>query len=182
MTEAFHPATPERWPDLERFFSRHGNTNYCWCTYWRLSSTEYRDADSAERKRILHEHIRDRMPTGILGYVDGEIRGWCSVAPREIFERLARARSIVDLSRPNTWSIVCFFVNKDLRKTGYTSRLLEAAVDYARRNGAERVEAYPVDVGARSYRYMGYVRTFEAAGFRDVTPADSKRRILQKPC
>ncbi len=43
-----------------------------------------------------------------------------------------------------------------------TKRLIGAAVDHARERGAAEVEAYPVDPDSPSYRFMGYVSSFEA--------------------
>ena len=31
LTLAFHPVTPDRWPDLERLFGPHGANSGCWC-------------------------------------------------------------------------------------------------------------------------------------------------------
>ena len=65
----FHPVTPDRWPDLVRFFEHHGNPNYCWCMRWRLSSTEFRRLKSVDRKRALGGRVRTGIPIGILGYL-----------------------------------------------------------------------------------------------------------------
>jgi hypothetical protein len=41
------------------------------------------------------------------------------------------------------------------------------------------VEAYPVDRDAPSYRYMGFVETFAAAGFRDEGMAGVRRHVMR---
>jgi hypothetical protein len=41
------------------------------------------------------------------------------------------------------------------------------------------VEAYPVDPGAPSYRFMGYTTTFKAAGFREVVRAGTRRHVMR---
>ena len=79
----------------------------------------------------------------------------------------------------SVWSIVCFFVPRRLRGKGMTRRLIEAAVDHARENGATVVEAYPVDPTSPSYRFMGLVGTFEAMGFREVGRAGIRRHVMR---
>jgi hypothetical protein len=52
-------------------------------------------------------------------------------------------------------------------------------VEHARRRGATVVEAYPVDPDSPSYRFMGFVSTFEAAGFREVGRAGARRHVMR---
>jgi hypothetical protein len=56
---------------------------------------------------------------------------------------------------------------------------LKAAVEYARSQGAEIVEAYPVEPGPRLYTYMGSPSIFRAAGFHEVTPIGQARRVMR---
>jgi hypothetical protein len=57
--------------------------------------------------------------------------------------------------------------------------LLKAAVDFAASRGAEIIEGYPVEPGARLYTYMGSPATFLAAGFQDVTPSGQSRQVMR---
>lgn len=179
-----YPVTSDRWDDLVQLFEAHGNPNYCWCMTWRMSGSTFRECDSRQRKATLKEKIQQEVPVGIIGYVNQEPVGWCSVAPRETYGRLERSRSIKRIDSKNTWSIVCFFVKPDDQQQGYSRALLQGAVDYARSQGAEVVEGYPVEPKKEkdgdlnynvSYRFMGFVSTFKKAGFQDVTPDDSPR-------
>jgi GNAT superfamily N-acetyltransferase len=115
------------------------------------------------------------VPVGILGYLDGEPVAWCSIAPRSTYRRLT------DDAEPDegVWSLVCFFVVRRLRGQGIARRLLEAAVEHARARGARVVEAYPVDPDSPSYRFMGFLPTFLAAGFRKVGTAGSRRHVVR---
>jgi GNAT superfamily N-acetyltransferase len=183
----FHPITAERLPDLVRFFEQHGNPNYCWCMRWRLAGSEFARLKSAGRKRALRKLVRTGTPVGILGYLDGEPVGWCSVAPRETYTLLQRSRTIPRLDDQITWSVVCFFVAPERRGQHVTVELLRAAVDYARSQGAQVVEGYPVEPRRDAaggpfpvtYRFMGYVSAFRKAGFREVASLDKGRRIMR---
>jgi GNAT superfamily N-acetyltransferase len=58
-------------------------------------------------------------------------------------------------------------------------RLLEAAIEHAKRRGATVLEAYPVDPDAPSYRFMGFVPEFEERGFLEVGTAGSRRHVMR---
>lgn len=83
-----------------------------------------------------------------------------------------------DETKQGVWSLACFFVKREFRKIGLTSRLLGAAMDYAKDNGAQYVEAYPVAPDSPSYRFMGFVPTFEKAGFQFDTTAGTRRNVM----
>ena len=62
--------------------------------------------------------------------------------------RSRRARAIAtsaggpgEADDPKVWSIVCFFVKCDLRGHGIGPKLVEAAIETARKHGAKVVEA-----------------------------------------
>jgi GNAT superfamily N-acetyltransferase len=173
----FHPVTPERLADLNRFSEAHGKFHYCSCMRWRLTSGEYQRSTRESRVAALADLVCRNGPVGVLAYQDGEPVGWCSVAPRETYGALERFRALPRLDDAPVWSVVCFFVDRRVRRLGVTLGLLRAAVDYAQAQGATIVEGYPVEPGPRLYTYMGSPSTFRAAGFRDVTPPGQAREI-----
>ncbi len=175
----FQPLTPERWPDLVKLFEHHGNPGYCWCMTWRAASAEYQRLTSTGRKRALHSLVQSHVPTGILAYRNDEPVGWCSIAPRETYTRLEKSTTLRRVDDHPVWSVVCFFVRRDLRGQGLALRLLRAAVEYAAGQGARLVEGYPVEPG-QSYQFMGSLAIFKAAGFREVARAENDRLIVRK--
>lgn len=104
-------------------------------------------------------------PPGVIGSDDGEPVGWCSIGPRSDNTRLSRP--LDDLP---VWSIVCVVIRGGHRKRGYTTPLINGAVEYAASRTAPAVESYPVDPGAgRIDLTMAFVGTramFENAGFK----------------
>lgn len=182
------PITLENWDDLVQLFGGRGNPGYCWCMTWRISSTEFRGLESDGRKRALRERVSDETPIGLLAYEGEKPVGWCSVAPRETYGRLERSRSIPRIDERVTWSVVCFYLDRSVRGQGLVPVILRKAVSYAADHGAQIVEGYPVEpevdehgnwAPARSYRFMGYVSSFEKAGFVDATPPESSRRVFR---
>jgi GNAT superfamily N-acetyltransferase len=176
----FLPLTPERAGDLARFSQQHGKFRYCSCMRWRLASSEYRRSTKEERVATLERMVCDGTPVGVLAYEGGEPVGWCSIAPRETYVALERFRALARVDDAPVWSVVCFFVDRRVRRRGLTVGLLEAAVAYARSRGAKVVEGYPVEPGPRLYTYMGSPAAFRKAGFRDVTPRGRERRVFRR--
>jgi predicted GNAT family acetyltransferase len=172
----FHPVTSDNVGDFERFFSSPGAPKFCWCMVWRRTSAEAKQDDGANRKRQMMQRIGEGVPVGLLAFAGGEPVAWVSIAPRETYRNLggpeAKAGEII-------WSIVCFFVPRKLRRQGMVKKLIAGAVDYARGNGATVVEAYPVDEDAPSYRFMGFVGVFAAAGFTERGLAGKRRHVMR---
>jgi GNAT superfamily N-acetyltransferase len=182
------PVTAENWDDLARFFQGHGNPNYCWCMTWRVSSREFRGLASSGRQAALRERVLSGQPVGLLAYDGDEPVGWCSVAPRESYARLERSPKRPRLDDRPTWSVVCFFLAPGARGRSLPAEMLRQAVRVAGEHGAQVVEGYPVDpvqgadgesVAPPSFRFMGYRRAFEQAGFSDVTPPGNNRTIMR---
>jgi GNAT superfamily N-acetyltransferase len=169
------PVTQATWVDFEALFEDKGGPKYCWCNAWRPMEGRS-SADKAARKRAMRERVRKRVPIGLLGYVDGEPVGWCSVAPRETFLRLSADQ---DDSERGVWSVTCFFVRRDHRKLGLSGQLLEAAVKLAKKRGAKVIEGYPVDPDSPSYRSMGFVELFRSHGFAPAGRTGTRRHVMR---
>jgi GNAT superfamily N-acetyltransferase len=176
MKLSVKPVTRSTWADFERLFEGKGAPKYCWCMAWR-PMPDRALADNAARKRALHERVEKRLPIGLLGYVDGEPVAWCSVAPRTTFVKLSDDQ---DDEEESVWSIVCFFIRRDHRKSGLSRQMLEEAVSFAKKRGAKVVEAYPVDPQSPSYRFMGFVPLFEEHGFKPWGRAGPRRHVMRR--
>jgi GNAT superfamily N-acetyltransferase len=174
----FRPVTPARWSDLEDLFESRGGPKYCWCMAWRATS-ERHDMSRSQRKLALKSRVKNGIPIGILGYLDGVPIAWCSIAPRPTYRKLGGLEK-PDENPDKVWSLVCFFVKRELRGKGVMTQLLDAAVAQAKKKGAKIVEAYPVNEDSPSYRFMGFVSSFDMAGFKTVGRAGSRRHVMRK--
>ena len=173
---AFRKVDPGSWNDLEALFESPGAPSYCWCMAWRASGVDARRLGNAGRKTAMATRVRSGAPIGLLGYIDDEPAAWCSIAPRSTYRRLVSDGSPDD----GVWSIVCFFVVREHRGAGIARQLIDAAVRHARKCGARVVEAYPVDQDSPSYRFMGFVPMFEAAGFHEIGLEGRRRHVMQR--
>jgi GNAT superfamily N-acetyltransferase len=167
------PVDKNTWADFEALFQSRGAPSYCWCMAWRMSSAELKNNNSASRKKFIRKRVKDGVPIGLLAYSNNEPVAWCSVAPRDTFNRLGG-----DEQLQRVWSVTCFFVKREFRDQGLVSFLIEEAKKYARRNGAEYLEAYPVDPDSPSYRHMGFIQSFEKADFSFVKKAGTRRNVM----
>jgi GNAT superfamily N-acetyltransferase len=170
----FHEVDADRWPDFEQLFESRGGPKNCWCMVWRATPKE--KTNKHARKAGMKRRVMEGVPVGILGYLGEEPVTWCSIAPRPTYRRLGGPE---DDETENVWSLVCFFVARRLRGQGAMARLIAAAVKHARRRGATVVEAYPVDPESPSYRFMGFIPTFKAAGFVEVGSAGTRRSVMR---
>ena len=171
------PATADRFDDAEVALSS-GDGPGCQCQWWMMSGAQFEKLTRQDREELLREEVATGPPPALIAYVDGEPAGWVRVGPRTRQVRLARTRKYAPHSEepwddPDVWAVSCFVVRKEHRGQGLNARLLQAAVDYARKSGARVVEAYPVDPHAGPRKpsndlYHGVVSTFAQAGFREV--------------
>lgn len=169
----YKPVEQGSWSDFEALFQSASKLRTCWCMAWRMTKEESTDKTPERRKEYMRRRILSGMPVGLLVYCGSQAVGWCSVAPRETYRRLGG-----DESLENVWSIVCFYIKKEFRGRQIVSGMIAAAKDYAANHGAKHLEAYPVDPGSPSYRFMGYVRTFETAGFQHMQDAGIRRHVM----
>jgi GNAT superfamily N-acetyltransferase len=169
------PVTIDTWPDFETLFKSRGAPGYCWCMTWRMTKDELKNNNSKARKRFIKKRVSADVPIGLLGYIDNEPIAWCSIAPRETYQRLGGDEAI-----EKVWSIACFFIKKEFRDQGLVDKLIAAAKKYAKKNGAKFLEAYPVKPDSPSYRFMGFINTFEKAGFKFVKNAGTRRQVMTK--
>jgi GNAT superfamily N-acetyltransferase len=178
-----HPATSERWDDLERLFGPRGATGGCWCMWWRLPRSEFDRQKGEGNREALRSVVNTGTPPGLLAYIDGQPVGWCALAPREEYGALERSRILKRVDELPVWSVTCFFVAKEHRRKGVTSRLLRAAVEYAAEHGARIVEGYPVEPKSADtppvFIFTGIASSFRDAGFAEVARRSETRPIMR---
>ncbi|MBN3825855.1 GNAT family N-acetyltransferase [Burkholderia sp. Ac-20384] len=171
--------TPDRWPDIEALLSEGAVTRRCWCTYWRIGP-RYRQQEPSANKSDLKRVVAAGPPPGILAYVEDQPVGWCQVGSRELLPYMEHAWRLRSPDNLAVWTISCFYIRKDFRRRGISSRLINAAIDLAKRSGAHAIEAYPIDRSTSpSSSSTGFVTTFERFGFLHM-PSPSRERPIMR--
>jgi GNAT superfamily N-acetyltransferase len=183
MKLTFEPVTLDRWLDFEALFGKRGACGGCWCMWWRIKRSEFERQKGDGNRRAMRTLMEAGEVPGILAYTDGQPVGWCSVAPRSAYPVLGRSRILKPLDETPVWSIVCLFVHKDYRDRGISVKLLEAAADYARGQGAEVIEGYPVepkkDRMPAVFAFTGLAAAFLQAGFTERERRSPTRPIMR---
>lgn len=174
------PLTPDRFPDMEAVFGERGVARRCFCMHWRRPDggfPEIRD----NRDRFADIVVSSARPPGLLGYVGDRPVGWVQVGPREDFPTVYRSRLLKPIDETEPWSINCFVVANGHRKKGMAHGLPAAAIEFARQEGADSIEAYPVD-GLRSSTvdyFTGILSMLQQHGFVEVARRNDSRPIVR---
>ncbi len=152
--------------------------------FWRVKRSQYERRKGAGNRRALKKLVAAGEVPGLLAYAGREPVGWVALAPREHYPVLANSRVLAPVDEQPVWSVVCFFIARGWRSRGVSRRLLEAAVEFARRRGARLLEGYPVAPKASRmpdvFAYTGLPSAFEGAGFREVARRSPTRPIMRR--
>lgn len=183
-----HPLTPDRWDDFVELFETDSICRNCWCMFNRMTPDERKAAKGPQRKTLMKRAVAKGDKPGLLAYRDGEAVGWIAIAPRpdtpewNVGRKASIATDEADAHDPGVWGATCFFVRKDARKQGVTGELLDAAIAYAKSNGASRVEACPMahdEKRSSTGMFVGPKRVFERAGFETVVERKPGRPLMR---
>ena len=178
------PVTPEIWNDFLEVMGPRGGDAGCFCMYYRQTGSEFDESKGDQNKALMREIVHTGRPPGLIGYRDGKPVGWVQVGPRDWYGRLARSRVTKPLDDRKAWAITCFVIPKEHRRTGVATELLNAAVEYARDQGAEVVEGYPVepreDQVPDFWSWMGFASMFDACGFEEVARRSETRPFMRR--
>ncbi len=111
--------------------------------WWRLSRQGYELGQDAGSRRAMKRRVGSGNIPALLADKDKMAIGWCSIAPREQYPALGRARILRRLDSEPVWLIVCFHIPKGYHEQGLGEKLARGAVAHAESCEAKTVEAYP---------------------------------------
>ena len=151
---AIHPLTPDRWDDFVALFETDSICRMCWCVHHRLSAELRRETDPKSRKTAMAQDREEgaRCPASSPIAAMRPSAGSPS-------RRVRRRRTGTPAARPpprsarsmrddqSIWAATCFFVRKDARGEGVTSR--PARCRHRLREETRRNERRSLPDGAR---------------------------------
>jgi GNAT superfamily N-acetyltransferase len=180
----FEPLTKNNWGKFVQLFGDKGACGNCWCMYYRLKKSDFREGKVDEgNKRAMKEIVRENKPAGLLGFYEGQPIAWCAFAPREDFIKLEDSRVHKRIDDKIVWSIPCFFIDKRFRRNGVSVELLKGVIKYAKENGINIIEAYPTiptqEKLPDSFAWIGLFKSFERAGFEIVDRTSKNRPMVR---
>ena len=180
---SFKELTKGTWQDFETLFGEKGACGGCWCMYWRLRNKEFENQKGEGNKRAMKKLVSKNEQIGIIMYLNNEPIGWCSVAPREDFIRLANSKILKPIDEKLVWSITCFFIDKNFRRQGYSVKMLKGVIDYCKKRKVRILEGYPVepkkDKMPPAFAWTGIAAAFSQAGFKEVARRSETRPVMR---
>lgn len=156
--------------------------------FFRLPGMSWKNASAQSNRADLERLAEAEVAPGLVAYSDGGAVGWVGLAPRTDYTRLTNSKILKPVDDKPVWSIVCFVVSRHARGQGVARDLLSGAIEYARRQGATLLEAYPVAAERgrvpAADAYHGTESMFERAGFsvvevRQWNATSPKRPIMR---
>jgi len=179
----FYSLTKESWNDFTELFGEKGGCAGCWCMYWRVRRKLYEQNKGDGNKSAIKKIITSGTIPGILAYKNSKPVGWCSVAPRDDFPVLENSRVLKRIDEKPVWSVVCFFIKKELRGNGVSINLLEAAKKYVKYKGGKIIEGYPIEPKQakfpEAFAWVGLASAFRKAGFKEIARRSETRPIMR---
>ena len=180
----FEPLTKRNWNQFLQLFGSKGACGNCWCMYYRLTKSEFREGKFDDRnKEAMKKLVWEGKPAGMLGLYDGQAIAWCAFAPREDFIKLENSRVHKRIDDQAVWSIPCFFIDKNFRRHGVSTELLKGVIKYAKEVGIKIIEAYPTTPTQEklpdSFAWIGLYKSFERAGFEIVDRTSKNRPMVR---
>lgn len=188
-TLEIRPLTPERWDDLVDLFGPgRGANSGCWCMWSILRGRDFDAIDREERRNLFEARVAAGPAPGLLMYRGTDVVGWVAVGPRSQYERFQRSKVSKPLdsdsigSESSPFAITCFYIRSGHRKTGLMRPLALAAIDHARKAGADQIDACPIESGKRlqwGEGFVGLISVFRDLGFCEVARRSPKRPLMR---
>lgn len=185
IVKRIEPLSQDTWPDLEELFNADRSCAGCWCMWWRTPKPDYRI--SRTNRHSLKALLDTDKSVGLLAYAgepdtdEEHVAGWCAVAPRSAYRRLAD--NPLGLAREDDdgrWAVPCFFVRRGHRRNGIADDLLAAACAHSRAHGATAVEGYPYTVKAPAAElFVGTKNLFARHGFTVLAEPTTGRAVME---
>lgn len=181
---SYRQLTIDQWDDFVTLFGERGACGGCWCMLWRLPRKQFELQKGEGNKLAMKTIVYSGEVPGILAYHHGKAIGWCAIAPRTSYPALSRSRILQPIDDRPCWSVACFFIEKSYRKKDVSTELLRAATAYAKSQGAELVEGYPVEPKSEkdippAFAWTGLPNAFIRAGFKEVVRRSPTRPIMR---
>jgi GNAT superfamily N-acetyltransferase len=181
---SFEALSRKNWDKFVRLFGAKGACGSCWCMYYRLSRSDFKEGKAEDgNKNSMKAIVWEGNPTGILAICEDQAIAWCAFAPREDYIKLEKSRVHKRIDNRPVWSITCFFIDKNFRQMGISVELIKGVIKFARQEGISIIEAYPTIPTTNhlpdSFLWIGLYSSFKKAGFKIVDRTSKNRPMVR---
>ena len=192
------PANHASADDLKAVFGTRDYSSRCNCQRFKTRGWFWEQATDEQRWASLRDQANCDDPaatstTGLVAFLNDPAAtpvGWVAVEPRTEYPRLLglptvwKGRPDEDKHDDSVWAVTCLVVRKGYRRRGITYALAEAAVGYARANGARALEAYamltqPGREITWGELHVGARQVFAEAGLTEVSRPSVRRAVMR---
>ena len=177
------PLTTKNWSAFEKLMGDKGGCGGCWCMSFRLPTAIYNENKFEGNKQLQKENIAQKKHIGLIAFVEEEPIAWIALSPREELIKIENARSLKRIDDKPVWSIPCFFIKKEFRRMGLSSKLIAGVIDYAKTKKIKTVEAYPaIPYGTKmsdAFLWIGVLSSFEKNGFKVVRQNGKSKAMVR---
>jgi GNAT superfamily N-acetyltransferase len=161
------PLTSTTWKDFSSLMESNSQCKECWCLNHRASPGCPTGALAEDQMRML---VASNEVYGLLAYRENACVGWIAVDPMTEL----KGHDCQATGKSGEWSIHCLFVKEGHRGQGISGQLIQAAVKYAKENGAKLISAFPIPLENRDQfpeheaEFSGRLSTYSKLGFGPV--------------
>jgi GNAT superfamily N-acetyltransferase len=179
--------TPNDWPYIEALFGERGACGGCWCMSWRVphGGKMWREAVGETNRKAFRKLVKAGEAHGILAFESNKPVGWCAFGKRSEFPRTETVKAYQRGDTADIWSINCFYIDKDYRKSGLSEQLLSAAVKGIKKHKGQIIEAYPTPLTKdgnqlpAAFAWTGPEVIFQRAGFIEIQRLSASRPLYR---
>ncbi|WP_259650602.1 GNAT family N-acetyltransferase [Roseobacter sp. OBYS 0001] len=175
---------PADWSSFSTVMGDKGGCGGCWCMLWRRTKKEMDAGIGDGNRRAMKALFDEGHVPGLVAFQGDEPVGWIQVDKRTAFPRLDSSRVLKPVDEHPVWSVSCFMVHKAFRRQGLSLLLLNAACEWAQKQGALVIEGYPIDTSKAKYppvyAWTGFWGAYRDAGFIEVARRTETRPIMRK--
>lgn len=178
------PLSMQTWDAFEALATKHnGVWGGCWDAYFH-PVREDRETNPGGAKDYKRRLVEAGLAHSALVFEDEVAIAWCQYGTPQEVPRIQKKKLVeVEGYEAPTFRVVCFFVDRDHRRTGVAGDALAGALGLIADAGGGVVEGYPHDTQGRktsaSFLYSATRSLFERAGF-DFVRAVGKDRALMR--
>jgi GNAT superfamily N-acetyltransferase len=187
LTLTVRAVTSDLIDDLGQLLSTNKVADDCWCMWFIIPVKAFHAAGREGNRAAFCELLTSSdEPLGLLAYQRGEPVGWCAVGPRSRYIRALNTptyRQGAVQHDSKIWLVPCFFIRKDVRHTGVSRALLEAAVNVAKEHGATAIEGFPFSSAKRRSSgelQVGFESLFASCGFTVIRTPSPTRVVMRR--